>query len=62
MRATRMSDNDPLDTSAGIGRPGVTRSISSDELLAGQRLIIIRHGREEYRLQVTGTGKLILTK
>ena len=57
-----MPDNDPLDASAGIGRPDVTRSISSDELLAGQRLIIIRHGREEYRLQVTGTGKLILTK
>jgi hemin uptake protein HemP len=30
--------------------------------LAGQRIIIIRHGKEEYRLQVTGTGKLILPK
>jgi len=57
-----MSDNDPLDAAAGSGRPDVTRSISSDELLAGQRMIIIRHGREEYRLQLTGTGKLILTK
>jgi hemin uptake protein HemP len=57
-----MSDNDRLNGSTGIGRPDVTRSISSDELLAGQRLIIIRHGREEYRLQVIGTGKLILTK
>jgi hemin uptake protein HemP len=57
-----MSDNDPLDVSAGIDRPDVTRWVSSDELLAGQRMIIIRHGREEYRLQVTGTGKLILTK
>jgi hemin uptake protein HemP len=57
-----MSDNDPLDASGGIGKPDVTRSISSDELLAGQRMIIIRHRKEEYRLQVTGTGKLILTK
>jgi hemin uptake protein HemP len=57
-----MSDNDPLDAFAGIGRPDGTRSITSDELLAGQPMIIIRHGREEYRLQVTGTGKLILTK
>ena len=57
-----MSDNDPLDASGGIGKPDVTRSISSDELLAGQRIIIIRHGKEEYQLQVTGTGKLILTK
>jgi hemin uptake protein HemP len=57
-----MSDNDPPDSSDGTGRPDVIRSIASDELLAGQRMIIIRHGREEYRLQVTGTGKLILTK
>jgi hemin uptake protein HemP len=57
-----MSDNGPLDASTGIDRPEATRSISSDELLAGQRMIIIRHGRDEYRLQVTGTGKLILTK
>ena len=29
--------------------------------MAGQRMILIRHGNEEYRLQVTGSGKLILT-
>jgi hemin uptake protein HemP len=57
-----MSDNDPVDASARIAGSAVTRSISSDELLAGQRMIIIRHGSEEYRLQLTGSGKLILTK
>lgn len=30
--------------------------------MAGQRMILIRHGSDEYRLQVTGSGKLILTK
>jgi hemin uptake protein HemP len=39
----------------------VTR-IASDQLMRGQREIIIQHGREEYRLRVTAAGKLILTK
>ena len=38
------------------------RSITSEALMAGQRMILIRHGNEEYRLQITGSGKLILTK
>ena len=38
------------------------RWISSDELMAGERVIIIQHGVEEYRLRVTAAGKLILTK
>jgi hemin uptake protein HemP len=40
----------------------VHRSISSRELMAGERVIIIRHDREEYRLRLTASGKLILTK
>jgi hemin uptake protein HemP len=36
--------------------------ISSRDLLAGHREIVIEHGREEYRLRLTGTNKLILTK
>ena len=38
------------------------RAISSRNLLGGDRLVIIRHEREDYRLQVTSRGKLILTK
>ena len=38
------------------------RSISSDELMGGERVIIIRHGNDEYRLRVTASNKLILTK
>ena len=36
--------------------------VSSQDLLAGQRQLIIRHGREQYRLQLTNSNKLILTK
>jgi hemin uptake protein HemP len=31
-------------------------------LLAGERVIIIRHGTEENRLRITASDKLILTK
>jgi len=38
------------------------RCVTSQELLKGDREIAIRHGGQEYRLQVTKSGKLILTK
>ncbi len=38
------------------------RCVTSEELLMGDREIAIRHGGQEYRLQVTKNGKLILTK
>ena len=38
------------------------RMVDSHEVMAGQRLILIRHGSEQYRLQITRKGKLILTK
>ena len=42
-------------------RPG-RRLCTSDELFDGARELVIRHGREEYRLRITRSGKLILTK
>jgi hemin uptake protein HemP len=36
--------------------------VSSEDLLTGHRQLIIRHGREQYRLQLTNSNKLILTK
>jgi hemin uptake protein HemP len=30
--------------------------------MAGERVVIIQHGTEEYRLRVTAAGKLILTR
>jgi hemin uptake protein HemP len=38
------------------------RTILSRDLFGGQRRVIIRHEQEDYRLQVTAAGKLILTK
>jgi len=38
------------------------RTILSRDLFGSDRMIIIRHEQEDYRLQVTATGKLILTK
>ncbi len=38
------------------------RHLSSSQLLAGDREVIIEHGSEKYRLQQTRSGKLILTK
>jgi hemin uptake protein HemP len=38
------------------------RRIASVQLMAGNREIIIEHGDDEYRLRLTGSGKLILTK
>lgn len=43
---------------AALPRPHTT----SARLMGGARELIIRHAGEEYRLRVTGKGKLILTK
>ena len=36
--------------------------VKSEDLLRGRKVLVIRHGGEEYRLRLTRTGKLILTK
>ena len=43
-------------------RPEARVSVTSEELLRGAQEIVIVHGGEEYRLRVTKSGKLILTK
>ncbi|PCI14992.1 MAG: hypothetical protein COB71_00120 [Thiotrichales bacterium] len=40
----------------------VVRRLTSDELLAGQRELVIEHHGDEYRLRITSKEKLILTK
>ena len=50
------------DEAAVQPRAKTPRTILSRELLGSDRLVIIRHDQENYRLQVTATGKLILTK
>jgi hemin uptake protein HemP len=64
-RAPRLHDppaNRPAGLSSRLLGDAAVRSITTEALMAGQRMILIRHGNEEYRLQVTGSGKLILTK
>jgi hemin uptake protein HemP len=56
------SPNHPAGRFNRVPGDAAVRSITSEALLAGQRMILIRHGDDEYRLQVTGSGKLILTK
>jgi hemin uptake protein HemP len=36
--------------------------IDSNALMAGRREVLIRHGANTYRLRVTASNKLILTK
>ena len=38
------------------------RTISSRDILGDDKVVIIRHDDENYRLQRTSSGKLILTK
>lgn len=41
---------------------GVARTVDSAELMKGRRELIIRHGVDTYRLRITASNKLILTK
>jgi hemin uptake protein HemP len=44
------------------GPPSAERVVSTKELLGGAHRIWIEHATERYLLQVTRSGKLILTK
>jgi hemin uptake protein HemP len=59
-----LSDKPKRDDELVAPRPihKMPRTISSRDLLGGQKLVIIRHEQEDYRLQMTAAGKLILTK
>jgi hemin uptake protein HemP len=45
-----------------VAKSGELRAITSEQLMQGARVLVIVHRGEAYRLQVTATGKLILTK
>ncbi len=38
------------------------REVTVEDLLRGERELLIRHGEELYRLQITKNGRLLLTK
>jgi hemin uptake protein HemP len=42
--------------------PAEPRILCSEELFAGQKTIVIRHGAEDYRLLITRNDRLILQK
>ncbi len=56
------SGQKPEPMPAGIAVRRSIPRVPSARLLNGRREIIIEHGTEEYRLRVTGGGKLLLTK
>jgi hemin uptake protein HemP len=55
----RPSAPKPQQEDADKGAPPI---LSSEALLAGRRQVIIQHGGERYRLLLTRSNKLILTK
>jgi hemin uptake protein HemP len=63
-RGKNLSDKARQDDGPTAVQPAhkMPRTISSRDLFDGQRLVIIRHEQDDYRLQITATGKLILTK
>ena len=53
----------PSETNEKIEiRPSERKVLRSEELFGASREITIRHNGQEYRLQVTRNGKLILIK
>lgn len=44
-------------------RPSASpRRLKVSELLAGEKEAILEHGDQDYRLRITASGKLLLTK
>lgn len=58
VRPAEVKQDRPALSVSDLGAPVV----ESVELMSGQRELIIRHGAETYRLRVTASNKLILTK
>jgi hemin uptake protein HemP len=64
MRPTHMNESPPAATQPVASRLATTpeRVVSTRDLLGGAHRIWIEHAAERYLLQVTRSGKLILTK
>ena len=62
----KSTTSSPQET-AGVTHPNkhpapIQRRVTSHDLMADQRELVIEHGDDEYRLRITSKGKLILTK
>lgn len=61
MNDRKQPDAERSSAPAASGKTAPPR-INSADLFKGNRHLVIEHGDEEYRLQQTSSGKLILTK
>jgi hemin uptake protein HemP len=60
-----MQENSPPVRTLGLQRDGRepnTPAVESFAILNGRRELMIQHGAEMYRLRLTASNKLILTK
>jgi len=58
----RILDGAPVGSPPTRVAPLRPPRISTERLMGNRREIILEHGVDEYRLRITSTGKLILTK
>ena len=62
MHPTHIKELPPASTASSAAPPVPERTVSTKELLGGGHRLWIEHAAERYLLQVTRSGKLILTK
>jgi hemin uptake protein HemP len=62
MRKAHIDESPAAAPKPQAARPAPDRVVSTRDLLAGAPRIWIEHAAERYLLQVTRSGKLILTK
>ena len=62
MPPPHIKESSPLSAPASPATPPTVRVVSTKDLLGGAHRVWIEHAAERYLLQVTRSGKLILTK
>jgi hemin uptake protein HemP len=62
MQPIHIKELSPAATPRATAPPAQERVVSTRELLAGGHRLWIEHAAERYLLQITRSGKLILTK
>jgi len=62
MRPAHIKESPPAAPTRSAAPPAPERSVSTKDLLGGAHRLWIEHAAERYLLQVTRSGKLILTK